>query len=67
MLISRKRAVKDEVIKNLLSAHERIANSGSAVEIIRLSKYLMRLTEQGDDVLIDSITECEKHGCREPV
>lgn len=67
MLISRKQMIKDEVIKNLLSAHKRIAESGSPSEIIRLSRYLLKLAKQGSDVLIDNVTECKEERRYDPV
>lgn len=36
----------DEVMRNLLNAHSRIAESGSASEVIRLSKYIMKLADR---------------------
>lgn len=57
MRIYRSQIVQDTVLKNLLSAHERIANSGSVSDLIRLSKYLLRLANKRDDELVNSIAE----------
>lgn len=43
--------IRAEVIKNLLIAHERIAEKGNAKAIIILSKFLFRIAEQFDDKL----------------
>lgn len=43
--------IRAEVIKNLLNAHERIAEKGSAKAIIMLSKFLFRIAKQFDDKL----------------
>lgn len=67
MLISSKQQIEDAVIKNLLYAHERIAESGNAVEIIRISKYLLRLAKERNDVLINVVSEGDQKGSNEPV
>ena len=57
-----KSSVEQQVIKNLLSAHERIAEgkNGSVRDLIRISRYLLQLTKKRDDVLIDSIAQGDK-------
>lgn len=67
MLISRKHIITDSVIKNLLSAHKRIADQGKVSEIIRLSKFLFRLVDQGKDVLVDVFPEGKQEWCPNPV
>ena len=54
--------VEEQVTKNLLSAHKRIAESenGSARDLIRMSRFLLRLTKKRDDVLIDAIAKGDK-------
>ena len=37
--------VEQEVIKNLLLAQKRIAETGNADDVIRISRYLLRLTD----------------------
>lgn len=54
---SAKSVIEHEVIKNLLSAQKRIAENGDTKEIIRISRYLLRLAQELDDVLIDVVTE----------
>lgn len=44
-LLARK-FIADEVMENMLNAHSRIAESGSASEVIRLSKYIMKLADR---------------------
>ncbi len=60
-MISMKEYAREMVIKNLLSAHERIAKEGDSREIIRISKYVLRLTQNGQDKLFQLRTE-EKEG-----
>ena len=67
LLISRKQIITDSVIKNLLSAHKRIADQGNVSEIIRLSKFLFRLADQGKDVLVNIFPEDKQEGCNNPV
>lgn len=51
VVISQKTYVEESVIKNLLSAHRRIANEGTATEVIKISKYILKLTQKGQDKL----------------
>ncbi len=44
-------SIKQKAIKNLLSAHKRIADSGNAVEIIKQPKYILRLAKKRKQVL----------------
>lgn len=53
MHISRRELIKQESIKNLLSAQKRIAEHGSAIQLIYLTKYLLRLNEKLDDQIIE--------------
>ena len=53
MYANQKKVMRDEVVKNLLSAHKRIADSGSASDLVKLSRYLMRISKQFQDVLVD--------------
>lgn len=43
-------SIEQEALKNLLSAHKRIADSGNASEIIKMSKYLLRLAKKRKQV-----------------
>lgn len=52
--------IRDEVIKNLLSAHRRIAEMGEASEAIKLSKYLLRISKNTDNVFININSESNK-------
>lgn len=38
--------IAEEVMRDLLNAHSRIAESGSASEVIRLSKYIIKLADR---------------------
>lgn len=51
--VSEKEAITNEVIKNLLSAHRRIAENGDPKQTITLSKYLLKLAEKRKDKLLD--------------
>lgn len=55
--ISQKDLVTQEVMKNLLSAHKRIADSGEVSDLIRITKYLLRLSEKREDVLIEVVSK----------
>lgn len=57
VMVSMKEYARETVIKNLLSAHERIAKEGDSREIIRISKYVLRLTQNGQDKLFQLRTE----------
>lgn len=46
MKISVKQFIRNEVIKNLLSAHKRTADEGKMSELICLSKFLLKLGKQ---------------------
>lgn len=45
--------IKQQVIKNLLSAHKRIADNGSVTDLIKLSKFILRLSKVCDDEVFD--------------
>lgn len=60
--------VEQETIKNLLSAQKRIAESGNAKEVIRISRYLLGLAkQQRGNVLINAFSEGEEQRCGYPV
>lgn len=69
MLITEKSFVRQQVIKNLLSAHKRIAESenGNTHDLICISRYLLRLTKKSDDVLIDAIAKSDQQWSSDPV
>lgn len=43
----------EQVIKNLLSAHKKIADSGNEKGLICLSRYLLKLAEKFGNVIIE--------------
>ena len=59
--------IKEEVTKNLLSAHKRIAEEGNAKEVIRLSRYLLKLEQKFGDVGTYAIPENQQQWCENPV
>lgn len=59
MFISDGLTIERAVITNLLSAHKRIADSGNSTEIIRLSKYILKLAGKRKDMLATILSEEE--------
>lgn len=55
--------IEQEAITNLLSAHKRIAEKGSASDVIRITKYLLKLAQKRKDVLTDIVPENEQTRC----
>lgn len=51
--------VADQVIANLIAAHRRVCHTGSALEVIELSRYLIEVSREVRDVLVDVISEEE--------
>lgn len=45
--------VKQQIMKNLLNAHKRIADTGNASEIIKLSKFILRLSKHFGNEILD--------------
>lgn len=45
--------IKEQVIKNLLSAHKRIAEIGSASDVISLTKFVLKVSDKFDNILLD--------------
>ena len=43
--------IRDQAIKNLLSAQARIAEIGSASEVISLTKFVLKISNKFDNVL----------------
>lgn len=44
--------VKQQTIKNLLNAHKRVADTGNTSDLIKLSKFILRLSKHfGNEVL----------------
>jgi len=53
--------IRHRVIKNLLHAHERVADQGRAMDLIRLTKVILKLAKQFDNELLDlSLEEADK-------
>lgn len=57
--VSSTECARQQVIKNLLTAHGRAAENGDAGSVIRLSKYLLRLLKQEEKLLIQLGAESE--------
>lgn len=45
--------IREQVIKNLLSAHRRIAEKGSASDVISLTKFVLKVSDKFDNILLD--------------
>ena len=45
--------IREQIVKNLLRAHERIAETGSVFEVIQLTKFVSRFSKQFDNQLLD--------------
>lgn len=67
LLSSVRTLIEREVMKNLLSAHKRIADHGSALEIICLTKFVLKLADKRDDVLTYVVTQDDANGGQNPV
>ena len=52
--------IQKETIENLLSAQKRIADSGSTRDVIKITNFLLHLSEKVRDVLIDVGPECHE-------
>ena len=57
MLVSRNKMLKDMVLENLMDAHKRLSHSGSAIHLVILSRYLMRLINKREDELVEFIPQ----------
>lgn len=53
MLLNHGSHIRRTVLDNLLTAHKRIAEAGTAKEIILLSKFILKLSKQFDKELLD--------------
>lgn len=55
--INVKDIVAQSTIKNLLAAQWRLAEEGSGADVVRVSKYLMRLSKKYGDVIAEVVQE----------
>ena len=60
MNIKKSDVIKDEAIKNLLSAQKRIAENGEVKSVIRITRYLLNLTDKVKDIVVEVGTENQK-------
>ena len=51
---------RQQIIKNLLTAHGRAAENGDAGSVIRLSRYLLHLLKQEEKMLIQFGAESDE-------
>lgn len=45
--------IRERVIENLLSAHTRIAEKGSVSDVIALTKFVLKVSDKFDNILLD--------------
>ncbi len=67
MNVSAGALIRQEAIKNLLNAQKRIADSGSASDVIRITRFILKLVDKRDDVLINIVSEGDEEGRYDPV
>lgn len=60
MNIKKSDVIKDEAIKNLLFAQKRIAENGEVKSVIRITRYLLNLTDKVKDIVVEVGTENQK-------
>lgn len=59
--------IRDQAIKNLLSAQARIAEIGSASEVISLTKFVLKISNKFDNVLLDfGLEHCDESAEQPP-
>lgn len=54
---TQKAIIQENVIKNLLSAQKRIAESGDAKSLILLSKFLLHIADKRGNVVVDVVSK----------
>ena len=57
MLKSRNQLMHETLIENLMCAHRRLSFNGSAMHLIVLTWYLLRLIKKQEDCLIDFVPQ----------
>ena len=67
MNIKKSDVIKDEAIKNLLFAQKRIAENGEVKSVIRITRYLLNLTDKVKDIVVEVGTENMNYRLREIV
>ena len=58
--------IRERVVKNLLHAHERAADQGRIVDLIRLSKFILRLANKSTNEFFDIWLEDSNNGAKQP-
>lgn len=57
LFVMEKDYIERQAIENVLAAQKRIANTGDAKEVARITKLLLSLLKKRKDVLVDVISE----------
>lgn len=58
--------IREKVIKNLLSAQNKIAEKGNVNEIIIITKYILKISYKLDNELLDLGLEEDNNHSQEP-
>lgn len=58
--------IREQAIKNLLSAQRRIAETGSASEIISMSKFILKISNKFNNILFDFGLEHSDKSAEQP-
>ena len=54
MMVRAGKAIREQIMKNLLFAHERIAEHGETKALIVLSKFILKFSKQFDNEFFDN-------------
>lgn len=52
IVVLEKKHIKNQLMADLMLAHKRLAETGTATDVIKLSRYLLRLIDKEDDTKI---------------
>lgn len=67
MVTTAKSVLYEHTIKNLLSAQKRIADTGDARSIIRISRYLLNIAKEIGDITVDTGSDSDEYGRCDPI
>ena len=66
MRISYGKFIRNTVIENLISSHERITKEGNAAEIVHITKFILKTSKKFDNELLDLCFEKNEQGSNAP-
>lgn len=58
--------IRDRVIENLLRAHERITDNGEVRDVVRLSKFILKLSNHFEHNILNFGMEARDNGADNP-